>query len=101
LSNESVSEEVREEVNEAISEEVSDEVNEAISEEVREEVNENSFKPAEQATVGQRFTSSFAKDEIKPKEIKFSYFKKSKKPLNATFRARVKSQNFTKKVYSM
>ena len=31
---------------------------------------------------------------------KFSCIKKSKKPINATFRERVRSQNFTKKVYS-
>ena len=38
--------------------------------------------------------------ELEPKEIKFTYFKKSKKPMNVTFRERNKSQNFTKKVYS-
>ena len=38
--------------------------------------------------------------ELEPKEIKFAYFKKSKKPMNVTFRERNKSQNFTKKVYS-
>ena len=39
-------------------------------------------------------------EEIKPILHNFSNIKKSKKPMNATFRARLKSQNFTKKVYS-
>lgn len=38
-------------------------------------------------------------EEIKPILHNFSNIKKSKKPMNATFRARLKSQNFTKKVY--
>ena len=36
----------------------------------------------------------------KSQVYKFSCIKKSKKPINATFRERVRSQNFTKKVYS-
>ena len=36
----------------------------------------------------------------KSQVYKFPCIKKSKKPINATFRERVRSQNFTKKVYS-
>ena len=39
------------------------------------------------------------KEEAKPILHEFAYIKKSKKPRNTTFRARFKSQNFTKKVY--
>ena len=39
-------------------------------------------------------------EEEKEEMYEFPYMKKSKKPLNGTFRARFKSQNFTKKVYS-
>ncbi len=39
-------------------------------------------------------------EKTEPILYEFPYIKKSKKPLNATFRARLKSQNFTKKVYS-
>jgi hypothetical protein len=39
-------------------------------------------------------------EEDKEEMYEFPYMKKSKKPLNRTFRARFKSQNFTKKVYS-
>ena len=39
------------------------------------------------------------KEEAKPILHEFPYIKKSKKPRNTTFRARFKSQNFTKKVY--
>ena len=39
-------------------------------------------------------------EEAKPILHEFPYIKKSKKPRNTTFRARFKSQNFTKKIYS-
>ena len=39
-------------------------------------------------------------DKEKEEMYEFPYMKKSKKPLNGTFRERFKSQNFTKKVYS-
>ena len=38
-------------------------------------------------------------EEREPPKYKFPYMKKSKKPMNITFRARNKSQNFTKRVY--
>jgi hypothetical protein len=43
--------------------------------------------------------STKVEERSKPIFYEFPYLKKSKKPINATFRARLKSQNFTKKVY--
>ena len=50
--------------------------------------------------VQQKEEEVLQKEEEVQQLYKFPYLKKSKKPLNATFRARVKTQNFTKKVYS-
>ncbi len=40
-------------------------------------------------------------EEREPPKYKFPYMKKSKKPINITFRAKNKSQNFTKKMYGL
>ena len=60
-----------------------------------EEVKEEEVKEEEEEEEKEK-----EKEEAKPILHEFPYIKKSKKPRNTTFRARFKSQNFTKKVYS-
>jgi hypothetical protein len=86
---------------------------EEIKEEIEEEEDKEEETKEEEEIKEKEETKEEEEEEIKEEETKeeekkeepqivmheFSYFKKSKKPLNATFRARIKSQNFTKKVY--
>jgi chemotaxis protein histidine kinase CheA len=63
-------------------------------EEVKEEDEEEEKEKEEEEEEEEK-----EKEEAKPILHEFAYIKKSKKPRNTTFRARFKSQNFTKKVY--
>jgi hypothetical protein len=69
-------------------------------EDKEEEIKEKEETKEEEEEIKEEETKEEEKKE-EPQIVmhEFSYFKKSKKPLNATFRARIKSQNFTKKVY--
>jgi hypothetical protein len=72
-------------------------------EEEKEEVKEKAVKEKEEEEEEEEEEEVLNKEkeeEIKPRLHEFQNIKKSKKPMNATFRARFKSQNFTKKVYS-
>jgi hypothetical protein len=67
-------------------------------EEVKEEeVTEEEVKEEEEEEEEEEVKEE---EEAKPILHEFPYIKKSKKPRNTTFRARFKSQNFTKKIYS-
>ena len=86
----------------AIEEEVLNEEKE--KEEEKEEEKEKE-KEKEEEKEKEKEKEEVLNEEIEEEETKpilhnFSNIKKSKKPMNATFRARLKSQNFTKKVYS-
>ena len=83
---------VKEEEEEEVKEE-EEEVKEEEEEEVKEEEEEVKEEEEKEEEVKE-------KEEAKPILHEFPYIKKSKKPRNTTFRARLKSQNFTKKVYS-
>jgi len=107
-------EETKEEIEEETKEEEEETKEEIEEEETKEEEEEKEEETKEEEIKEKEETKEEEEEEIKEKEEtkeeekkeepqivmhEFSYFKKSKKPLNATFRARIKSQNFTKKVY--
>ena len=75
-----------------------------VCEKMEEELGKKEKEEKEETKEEEEIKEEETKEEEKKEEPQivmheFSYFKKSKKPLNATFRARIKSQNFTKKVY--
>ena len=61
---------------------------------------DKAIKEEEEEVIKKEETKEEEEEKTEPILYEFPYIKKSKKPLNATFRARLKSQNFTKKVYS-
>ena len=67
--------------------------------EEEEEVKEEEEEVKEEEVKEEDEEEEEEKEEAKPILHEFPYIKKSKKPRNTTFRARFKSQNFTKKVY--
>ena len=68
--------------------------------EEEEEVKEEEEEVKEEEVKEEDEEEEEEKEEAKPILHEFPYIKKSKKPRNTTFRARFKSQNFTKKIYS-
>ena len=79
---------------------VIDYLDKAIKEEEEEEVIKKEETKEEEEVIKKEETKEEEEEKTEPILYEFPYIKKSKKPLNATFRARLKSQNFTKKVYS-
>jgi hypothetical protein len=84
----------------AIKEEEEEEVIKKEETTEEEEVIKKEETTEEEEVIKKEETKEEEEEKTEPILYEFPYIKKSKKPLNATFRARLKSQNFTKKVYS-
>jgi len=84
----------------AIKEEEEEEVIKKEETKEEEEVIKKEETKEEEEVIKKEETKEEEEEKTEPILYEFPYIKKSKKPLNATFRARLKSQNFTKKVYS-
>ncbi len=94
-------EEVQEPVKEEEQEPMQEEEQEPVQEEEQESMQEEEQEPMQEEEQEPVREEEQKYDEREPPKYKFPYMKKSKKPINTTFRAKNKSQNFTKKMYGM